>query len=135
LAPGQAVIAEVDQRACSLRWYASGAEGTGRMSGVSVLARVWRRSSACLPGDCVEVAASTAGYVLIRDSADKATSHVLILSCEQWHAFTRHIKRQGVQSGKRDASLMQVRLWRVQANGRMIYPVMIAGRSNWGVAA
>jgi hypothetical protein len=45
----------------------------------------WRKSSACLPRECVEVA-SHEGYVLVRDSAD-ASGAVLEFRNDQWRNF------------------------------------------------
>lgn len=86
----------------------------------------WRKSSACLPSECVEVSA-TAGYVLIRDSADKSGGLVLALSRTQWHAFTGHLRRQGAQQGKRDATLTSAVLCLARAEGCMAYSGTSAG--------
>jgi hypothetical protein len=64
----------------------------------------WRKSSACLPSDCVEVA-TTDGQVLIRDSADKAGGCVLMFRGDQWSVFVQHLRREHVQYCKRELHL------------------------------
>lgn len=49
----------------------------------------WRRSSACLPGECLE-AATHQGYVLIRDSANPPGT-VLTFTTDQWRGFAQGI--------------------------------------------
>jgi hypothetical protein len=49
----------------------------------------WRRSSACLPSECVEVA-SHGGYILVRDSAD-AAGMLLEFENDQWRNFIRKL--------------------------------------------
>jgi hypothetical protein len=49
----------------------------------------WRRSSACLPRDCVEVA-NREGRILVRDSASAAGT-VLEFGSDQWLIFVRTI--------------------------------------------
>ena len=66
----------------------------------------WRRGRACLPSECVEVAAA-GGYVLIRDSADKADGPVLVFSCDRWQAFTEALRSTEVRPGGRDKKLIQ----------------------------
>lgn len=69
------------------------------MSAADGSAVAWRKSSACLPSDCVEVA-SLGGHVLVRDSADAARGCVLVLAGAQWSAFTRHITRKPAPDGE-----------------------------------
>ena len=59
------------------------------MEGTSAL--TWRKSSysGTNGGQCVEVAAS--GYVLVRDTEDRAGA-VLAFSAETWQKFTRRTK-------------------------------------------
>lgn len=47
----------------------------------------WRKSKACVPSECVEVA-SRQGYALVRDSADDSNT-VLCFAADQWQTFTR----------------------------------------------
>jgi hypothetical protein len=49
----------------------------------------WRRSSACLPTECVEVA-SHGGHVMVRDSADKS-GFILRFENDQWRSFIAEI--------------------------------------------
>jgi Domain of unknown function (DUF397) len=49
----------------------------------------WRKSSACLPRECVEVA-TRKGHILIRDSVD-ATGPVLEFEKDQWRKFVGEI--------------------------------------------
>ena len=49
----------------------------------------WRKSSACDPSECVEVA-NWSDRVLIRDSKDKA-GPVLSVRFHDWHAFIRDV--------------------------------------------
>jgi hypothetical protein len=77
------------------------------MSAADGSAGAWRKSSACLPSDCVEVA-SVGGQVLVRDSADAAGARMLVLSRDQWSAFTRHIARRVVPHGERELPLRSV---------------------------
>jgi hypothetical protein len=53
----------------------------------------WRRSSACLPTDCVEVA-SHAHEVWIRDSADP-WGPVLRITGAAWRSFISRIMAEG----------------------------------------
>jgi hypothetical protein len=52
----------------------------------------WRKSSACVSGECVEVGTSQ-GHVLIRDSADTA-GPALTFTPGQWCRFTRGMSRR-----------------------------------------
>jgi hypothetical protein len=62
-----------------------------RAEGVSPL---WRKSSACLPRECIEVA-SRGEHILVRDSAD-AGGAVLEFGNDQWRNFICKItSRQG----------------------------------------
>ena len=72
---------------------------------VNPLAAGWRRGRACLPSECVEVA-SAGGYVLIRDSADKANGPVLVFSRDRWQAYTEALRSTEVRSGERDENLI-----------------------------
>jgi hypothetical protein len=65
----------------------------------------WRKGRACLPSECVEVAAA-GGYVLIRDSADKADGPVLVFSRDRWQAFTEGLGSTEVRPGGRDENLI-----------------------------
>lgn len=58
----------------------------------------WHKSSACLPGECVEVAASQ-GRVLIRDSAN-ATGLVLMFTVDEWRRFACGIYRGSTSAPK-----------------------------------
>lgn len=51
----------------------------------------WRKSSSCVPSECVEVA-SRQGYALIRDSAGDS-SLVLRFTADQWRDFLKKITR------------------------------------------
>lgn len=86
------------------------------MSAVDGSSVAWRKSSACLPSDCVEVA-STHGHVLIRDSADKAGGHVLMFCSGRWSAFIRDLA--GGQHGKRELPLKSACLCPRQMTGLM----------------
>jgi Domain of unknown function (DUF397) len=88
------------------------------MSAVDERAVAWRKSSACLPSDCVEVA-SIDGHVLIRDSADKAGSHVLLFCGDQWSVFIRNLKREHAQHGKCELPLTFACLCPEQVSGHM----------------
>jgi len=46
---------------------------------------VWRRSSFCIPSDCIEVT-SYRGQILIRDSA-ASTGHILSFPNRAWKVF------------------------------------------------
>ena len=101
------------------------------MSGLSESAAEWRRGSACLPSDCVEVAAIS-GYVLIRDSADKAGGIVLVFSSEQWRDFTVLLGRRDARAGKDDVRLIPARTVREDADPN--YAGRIAGNVSEAVA-
>lgn len=60
----------------------------------------WRRSSTCIPTDCVEVA-TVAHEVWIRDSADP-DGPVLRVSCAAWHSFITRIAATGAVSARRN---------------------------------
>ena len=75
---------------------------------------VWRKSSACLPSDCVEVA-SLAGHILVRDSADVAGGNLLVFSADRWSVFARRM-REAVPGGKCDLLLKSACLCRSQAS-------------------
>lgn len=78
------------------------------MSGIEASGVSWRRSSACLPSECVEVAA-IGGYVLIRDSADgTAPRQVLRVAYDRWRAFIRDLASERVHHGVRDEFHMSV---------------------------
>jgi len=49
----------------------------------------WRKSTACVPSECVEVARH-GDHVLIRDSAD-VQGPVLAFSNDQWQSFARKL--------------------------------------------
>jgi Domain of unknown function (DUF397) len=85
-----------------------------------------------MPSECVEVAA-IGGYVLIRDSADKAAGPVLIFSREQWGTFTRFLRHRDTWTGNRDVSLIPDRSG--PAGGRLNYPGSIAGKTSEAVTA
>lgn len=91
------------------------------MSAVEERAVAWRKSTACLPSDCVEVT-SIDGHILIRDSADKAGSHMLLFCSDQWSTFIRHLKREHAQHGKRELPLTFAGLCPEQVSGHMPYP-------------
>lgn len=61
----------------------------------------WRRSSACLPTDCVEVATHT-HEVWIRDSADP-TGTVLRIPGTTWRIFISRIVAEGGIATHHDA--------------------------------
>jgi Domain of unknown function (DUF397) len=84
------------------------------MEKVNLPAPGWRRGSSCLPSECVEVAAA-GGYVLIRDSADKATGLALSFSRDQWRAFTDALRSAEARPGGCDENLTPVRLGQAQA--------------------
>ena len=84
------------------------------MEKVNLPAPGWRRGSSCLPNECVEVAA-TGGYVLIRDSADKATGLALSFSRDQWRAFTDALRSAEARPEGCDENLIPVRLVQAQA--------------------
>jgi len=88
-----------------LQWRPGTVEGTGSMVEVNQSVAGWRRGSACLPGECVEVAAVD-GYVLIHDSADKAAGPILAFSGDQWQAFTEALRSVKAQPGKRGENLI-----------------------------
>lgn len=54
-----------------------------------VVPPLWRKSSACLPRECVEVA-SHGGHILVRDSTD-ADGAVLEFGSDQWRNFILEI--------------------------------------------
>ena len=103
------------------------------MSGLSISAAAWRRGSACLPSDCVEVAV-IGGRVLIRDSADQADGPVLIFSREQWRAFTRLLRCRDARSGTHYVSLTRDPAGAGQRSPGD-YPEEVAGKSSEAVAA
>jgi Domain of unknown function (DUF397) len=77
------------------------------MTRAAAVRPLWRKSSACLPRECVEVA-SHGGHVLVRDSAD-ASGAVLEFGNGQWRNFIREIaSRRG--SGRK-APGRAARLW------------------------
>jgi len=51
---------------------------------------VWRKSSACYPSECVEVAVR-GNWILIRDSSDSA-GVLLRFSCQGWQMFVIGIR-------------------------------------------
>jgi hypothetical protein len=97
-----------------------GARRDGCMSAADGPTVAWRKSSACLPSDCVEVA-SVDGHVLIRDSADVAGGYVLTFSHDQWFAFTRHLMRKRTQQRKCELPLKLVALCAGQTSGYMAH--------------
>lgn len=52
---------------------------------------VWRRSSKCAGGSCVE-ASLLDGQVAMRDSKD-ANGQVLLFSASEWHAFLAGVRK------------------------------------------
>jgi Domain of unknown function (DUF397) len=78
----------------------------------------WRKSSACYPSDCVEVA-SIDGHILIRDSADKAGRHVLFFRSHQWSVFVRSLKPEHAQHDKCEPTLTFSCLCPVRASDSM----------------
>jgi hypothetical protein len=58
----------------------------------------WRRSSACIPSNCVEVA-SHGREVWIRDSAAPA-GPVLHVAGPAWHEFLRHVSGEKALAGE-----------------------------------
>ena len=87
------------------------------MSAADGSSAAWRKSSACLPSDCVEVT-SIGGHVLIRDSADKAGGHVLMFRSGQWSAFIRHVAHE--QHGTRELLLKPACLCPGWMSGQML---------------
>ena len=61
----------------------------------------WRKSSACLPSDCVEVAIIR-GHVLIRDSSASMDGRVLVFERDRWRTFIRHLAHGGIEPGERE---------------------------------
>jgi hypothetical protein len=59
------------------------------VSADSPMELVWHRSSACLPSECIEVAACE-NMILIRDSTDTAGT-VLRISHHEWRIFINRI--------------------------------------------
>jgi len=64
------------------------------MAKAAEVSPLWRKSSACLPSECVEVA-TDGRHILVRDSADGGGA-VLEFGSDQWRNFIREIgSRQG----------------------------------------
>lgn len=54
---------------------------------------VWRRSSRCESGTCVEVAVLQDGNTLVRDSKQNSDGPVLRYAPNEWKAFIEGVKK------------------------------------------
>jgi hypothetical protein len=57
-------------------------------------AAVWRKSSRCAHGDCVEVGALQAAAVAVRDSTDHGIGPSLAFAPAAWRSFVAEVKHE-----------------------------------------
>jgi hypothetical protein len=89
--------------------------------GTKAIAVAWRKSSACVPRECVEVA-SVEGYVFIRDSAEATASHPLAFPQGQWRAFLQRITSGQAYQATVDKHRESFDRYPNLTNGKIVYP-------------